>query len=397
MRRHPRLGQVVLATVAVLSSGALRAQEGSAPVPAPATAPSPANPAQGPAPASASQPAVEGAMATVLAESSKARCWPTANSPTYEDTLAKDTVVRVGRAEGGFREVLLPIGPLGYVHRNFTGEMQDGQLPTKGKGVAFRYRPRSGEAPVTSMAEGTKLFVVGQKDDWWTVRLPGVSAWVPEADVQVFPQPPATMQKANAEFDKVQRGQVAAYLEGIKQAEAARQLADEKRKAVAVLQDQFTAELQKSPRDQQLDPIAAATDAMLTKVGDDAELQASLKELQKRIGAQKWVVEAMAVRDAEPVPSKDVAKLPPGQVADPLDRFQAVGFLRWEKGLAGPGNFVVEKGGQRLYFVSCNSGRYDLGLFLDCEVGIVGPSRRPTSNSLRVLDAERIEVLAPRP
>ncbi len=336
-------------------------------------------------------------MATVLVDGAKLRCWAGPNSPVYDDVFAKDAVVKVGRSEGGFREVLLPIGPFGYVHKNFTGAMQDGIVTSKGKGVAFRYRPRSGEAPVTSMPDGTKLSVVGTKEDWWCVRYPGIVGWLPEAELQVFPQPPETMVKAHAEFEKLQRGQVTAYLDGIQAAVAAQQLADSRRKAMVELQDRFTKELQKAPKEQALDPIATAADALLADVGTDVDLKASVQELQRRIGAQKWVVEATMVRDDQPVPPKDLVQPPPGLVADPLDRFQSVGFLRWEKGLTGPGNYVVEKGGQRLYFVSCNSGRYDLSLFVDCEVGLVGARRRPTTDSLRVLDVEKIEVLAARP
>lgn len=337
-------------------------------------------------------------MASVLAESAKLRCWPTANSPIYEDAIGKDAVLRVGRSEAGFREVLLPIGPLGYVHKNFTGELQpDGVVTTKGKGVAFRYRPRSGEAPVTSLADATRLFVVGVKDDWWQVRNPGVVGWLPETELQVFATPPETMQKAHAEFDKLQRGEVTAWLDGIKAAAEAKALADARRKTFGELQDRFTAELQKAPKEQHLDPIAAGVEALLPQVKDDEALAFSVKELQRRIGAQKWVVEATAVRDEQPVPATDIATPPPGNVADPMERFQAVGFLRWEKGLTGPGNYVVEKGGQRLYYVQCSSGRYDIGLFVGCEVGIIGSRRRPTSDSLRVLEVEKLEVLAARP
>ncbi len=370
------VGWLALAVMAQLA-----AQEGSAPTP-----PS----------APAAVPAVEGAMATVLVDGAKLRCWPTANSPCYEDTFTKDTVVRVGRGEGGFREILLPIGPLGYVHKNFTTDHTDGVIATKGKGVAFRYRPRSGEAPVTAMTEGTKLAVVGVKDDWWCVRHQAVVGWLPENELQVFATPPDTLQKSNAEFEKVQRGQVAAWLDGIKRAEEQRQLADARRKSMLELQDRFAQELQKAPKDQSLEPIATAADALLAQVGSDAELKPAVEELQRRIGAQKWVVEATALRDAQPVPAKDVVQPPPGLVPDPLDRFQAVGFLRWEKGLTGPGTYVVEKGGKRIYTVTCASGRYELSLFIDCEVGLIGARRRPTSDSMRVLDVEKIEVLAPR-
>jgi hypothetical protein len=46
-----------------------------------------------------------------------------------------------------------------------------------------------------------------------------------------------------------------------------------------------------------------------------------------------------------------------------------------------------------LFLVQCSNGRYDLSMFVDKEVGLVGPSRRPASDSLRLLDIEKIEIL----
>ena len=43
--------------------------------------------------------------------------------------------------------------------------------------------------------------------------------------------------------------------------------------------------------------------------------------------------------------------------------------------------------------MSCSTGRYDLALFVDCEVGIQGPRRSPAGAAFSVLDAERLEVL----
>ena len=93
-----------------------------------------------------------------------------------------------------------------------------------------------------------------------------------------------------------------------------------------------------------------------------------------------------------PLPSKPTLATIEG--VGPEIAEQAVGFLRWEKGLVGPGKFVVEKGGRRLYIVTCDSGRYELGVFVDCEVGLIGSRRRPATESLRVLDVEKLEVLS---
>jgi hypothetical protein len=38
-----------------------------------------------------------------------------------------------------------------------------------------------------------------------------------------------------------------------------------------------------------------------------------------------------------------------------------------------------------------------LALFVDCEVGAIGPRRRPVTDSLSVLDVKRLEVLGTSP
>lgn len=400
---HLVLGRAVSPFVFAFA-GALIAQEAQTPsqapaAPASAEAQSPA--AQSPT-AAVSTPApaaTQGSpLASVLAASASLRVWPTSNSPAYEGMVSKDSVIKVGRSDAGFREVLLPIGPIGYVHKGFTNEpTAEGKVSIKNKSVAFRYRPKSGEAPVSTLVEGSELWVVGEQDDWWKVRNAGASCWVLETEIQVFDNPPETMTLAHAEFEKTHKGEVGARLEALAKAAEARKIREERRARLAALQGDFGAELKKPSREQKFDGIAAATDELLTQVQEDAELKPMVEELKRRVGAQQWVVEATAARDAQPKPVQGIPEVPPVVVPDALDRFQAVGFLRWVKGLTGPGRYVVEKGGKQLFEVTCQSGRYDLSLFVDCEVGLIGASRRPNFESLRVLEVEKVEVLAPRP
>jgi hypothetical protein len=355
------------------------------------------------------------ALGTLLADG-KVRCWPTDISPTYEDAFAKGTVVGVGRSEGGFRQVVLPLGPAGYVHKKYASEPKDGgpkdgaakdgaakdgkvadgkivngKIVTRGKAVAFRYRPKADEPPVKTLTEGTELFVLGEQDNWWRVRNPAIECWLPEADVQAFENPPETMAKAWAELQKTQGGEVQAWVAAVEKKKEEARLDDERSQQLLALQEQFGKELEKPLGQQGLDALAVATEELLQGLPENSAVRPGATTLKERIARQKWVVEATAVRDAVPVPIKDLPQ-PTPDVRDPLERFQAVGFLRWEKPLAGPGQFVIEKGGARMYVVTCNSGRYDLPLFVDREVGLIG-SRRHTEG-LRVLDVERIEVLA---
>lgn len=395
---HPWFGRAVPSFLALVIGATLFAQE--TPAPGSATPPAAQDPAATPS-APAAQPAAapQGSpMASVLADAAKLRVWPTQNSPAYEGSFGKGQTLKVGRVEAGFREVLLPLGPTGFVHKSFThAPSPEGKVAVKSKSVAFRYRPKSGEAPITTLPEGAELWVVGEQDDWWKVRNPSLTAWVPEAEVQVFDTPPETMTLAWAEFEKVQAGEVGQRLEAIAKAEADKKEAQGRREEYAKLQDDFAKELKKQPREQQLAPIAAAADSLLAKAQQDELLKPMVEELKRRVGAQQWVVEATMVRDEQPKPVEGMREVPPAVVPDALDRFQAIGFLRWVKGITGPGRYVVEKGGKHLFEVTCQSGRYDLSLFVDFELGLIGSSRRPNFESLRVLDVEKIEVLTARP
>src|SRR5262249_55623262 len=343
------------------------------------------------------------AVGTLLADGSKVRCWPTDHSPTYEDAFAKGAVVGIGRSEGGFRQIVLPLGPAGYVHKKYASaagktaadkavadRVSTGKIVTTGKAVAFRYRPKADEPPVASLAEGTELFVLGEQENWWRVRNPAIECWLPEADVQAFENPPDTMVQALAELQKTQNGEVQAWLLAVEKKKEEVRLDEERTRQLLALQEQFGKELERPLGQQGLDALATATDELLQGLPETSGVRPGATALKERIARQKWVVEATAARDAVPVPIKDLLQ-PTPDVRDPLERFQAVGYLRWEKPLVGTGQFVIEKGGQRMYVVTCNSGRYDLPLFVDREVGLIG-SRRHTEG-LRVLDVERIEVL----
>ncbi len=341
---------------------------------------------------------MQGPLGLILVDEVQLQVWPSENSPRYEDVLRKDDVVRIGETRDGFVCIQLPTGPAGFVHKDFATDPVDARVSTKGKRVSFRYRPKSGEAPVDMLPEGTDLWVLGEPEGaakWWRVRQPSRECWLPQSAVQVFEDPPLTMRKSHVDFVRVRNAEVQGYAQAQRDAVAARQLLEEQRAKVSTLLATYQQELDKATQQQQLDPIAQQAESLLAEVGDESALASTLRDLRRRIDQQRWVVEAVSVRDAQPVPAQvESAEVSP-VVKDPLERFQAVGFLRWENGLLGPGRFVIEKGGQPLYLVSCDSNRYELSLFVDHEVGLIGSRRRPATESLRILDVEKIEVLTP--
>lgn len=364
--------------------------------PAPAAQP-PAPAAQEPAPA-AQPPAPAAAPATgttygrIVVERAQLRCWTgaVAQPPVFDEALAKDTVVVLGRSENGYRCVQLPLGPVGFVSKKFTESTPEGAVKTKGVKVAFRYRAKSSEAPVSQLDNGTALHVVGEQDDWYRVRVPGVEAWVAEAEVQAADAADPAPAKLYAELQQKQEAEVKARLDAIA-AQIARQKQDEADvAAVARLQDDFVAEQKKPITEQAYAAIHEALDKLQASFAAESAGKPAAAALKQRIDQQSWIAEASAlVNKAKPVP----ADVPPPEKKDPLERFQSIGWLRYERRIAGPGVYYLDKGGQRQYEITCSNGRYDLGLFVDCEVAVLGPRRRPITTAMSVIDVERLEVL----
>jgi len=360
---------------------------GATPAPA-ATQPAAAQPATPPAPeASAAL-----SFARVVVDKAQLRCWPgaVAMPPVFEDVLLKDQVVVVGRSENGFRAIQLPLGPIGYVSSKFTTAHEDGRVFTQGAKVSFRYRPRSaGEPPVAQLAEATELHVIGEQDEWLKVRCAQVEAWVAEAEVQLAAATDPALTKAYEELRTQHSAEVKARLDQIaaQQARAKQDVVD--LAAVQVVHDGFTAELRKPLGDQNYAPLTDAIEQLAGTLAPESAGRAAIDTLKKRIDTQRWIAEATAVRDAKPPTTEDK----PPEKRDQLERFQSIGWLRYEGRLAGAGVYFLEKGGQRQYLLSCDTGRYDLALFVGREVGVIGPRRRPATDSLSVLDVERLEVL----
>lgn len=396
-RRFVRSSRVA-AFAALACVAAVRAQGTPPATTPPASTPPAAAPAPAPAaavtnPAVTQQPAQQPApqLGRIVVEKATLRCWPgtAVEPPMFEDVLAKDQVVGVGKSENGFRAIVLPLGPIGYVSRKFTEANADGIVKTKGSKVAFRYRPRSSEAPVTTLPEGTVLHVVAEQPDWYRVRVPAIDAWVAEAEVQVGDQADAALSTAYAELRTKQEGEVKARLDQI----AAAKKQEEQNKldlaAVRTVQEAFTTEMTKPVTEQKYDAIAESLEKIAATLAAESAAKSAVEDLKKRIETQRWVAEATVLRDEKPTP----AAVPPAEPKDRNDRFTSIGWLRYERRLGGPGVYYLEKGGRRQYLVSCNTGRYDLALFVDREVGVAGPRRRPAAESLSILDAERLEVL----
>jgi hypothetical protein len=330
-------------------------------------------------------------LGRVVADKVSLRCWPStaAVPPVFEDVLVKDQVVALGRSENGFRQVVPPLGPIGYVSRKFADADADGHVKTKGAKVAFRYRPRSSEAPVTLLEDATELHVIEEQADWFRCRVPAIETWVAETEVQAGDANDAALLAGFAEWQQKQQAEIVGRLEGIATAKARAAQDELDLQQVRVVDQAFTQELSKAVSEQRFGPLDQALDKLLATLSPESSAQAAVQSLKKRIETQRWIAEATAVRDSKPEPVPQPAPEP----KDELARFQSIGWLRYERRLGGPGIYYLEKGGRRQCLVSCNTGRYDLSLFVDREIGLSGPRRHPATETLSVLDAERLEVL----
>ncbi|MCA8973666.1 MAG: hypothetical protein KDC98_03045, partial [Planctomycetes bacterium] len=276
------------------------------------------------------------------------------------------------------------------VSKRFSSADEDGKVTTKGSRVSFSFRMVTTEAPVLQLDDATELHVIGEQDDWWRVRLPMAEAWLPQAEVQIGDQTDAQLKIDHAAIQAKYDAEVNARIERIA-AEKERQAKDAAdAAAVQVVSDAFQKELDKPVGEQQLPALLATLDKVDGTLAEESSAKGLVTALRQRIQTQQWIVEATLVSASEPVRSEPAIEPLP---KDRLERFQAIGWLRYESQLGGSGTYYLEKGGLRLYNVTCSTGRYELAMFIDCELGLNGPRRRPSSESFSVLDVERIEVL----
>jgi SH3-like domain-containing protein len=330
--------------------------------------------------------------ARVRAEEARLRCWPgdVASPPVFEDVLTQGQVVQLGEHENGYRSVILPLGPVGYVSKRFTAEADDGTVTTSGAKVAFRYRPRTSEAPVDQLPKGTQVHVIGEQEGWFQVRAAGVKAWISNADVEVVSNDPEVVQ-AYEDYAVEIRKQPQARLDAIAAAAKQRELDRVDMEAVQVVESAFRQEMKKPSDAQRFDGLVSALAKVEKGLQEKGSARSAAAVLRKRIETQQWVNEAIQVAEEKP-PAVDQPPRPEAP-KDRLERFEAIGWLRYQSRLTEPGFYYLEKGGRRQFALTCNTGRFDLALFVGREVGVIGPRRSPLDKELSTLDVERLEVL----
>ena len=161
--------------------------------------------------------------------------------------------------------------------------------------------------------------------------------------------------------------------------------------AVQVVEVAFRREMKKPATEQRFDGLVTALAKVEKGLQKKGSARTAAAALRKRIETQQWVNEAMQVAEEKP---PEVDQPPrPATPKDRLERFEAIGWLRYQSRLTEPGFYYLEKGGRRQFVLTCNTGRFDLALFVGREVGVIGPRRSPLGEVLSTLDVERLEVL----
>ncbi len=326
----------------------------------------------------------------IAASGTALRCFPTEQSPLYQETLAEGDVVRAtGVERNDFLEVELPLGVLGWVHSRFASVGADGVVRSSGRGVSFRYRPQSGEAATTQVEDGTEFRLVATEGDWLQVRYPGRSAWIGKASGVALDAPAgesawndlAARQAAVVEATARQR---AAAVEAAAVLTAARDEFEVVRSATdtALAEAQTVADCER--------PIAALT-TYRDGLEEDHPLRGEVDALLAQANRKREILELRAKITAEPQPIEP-ADLGTRAVGDPLSDY-ATGWLHVRSPLIGDTTVVLEKGEQVLFELTCDSGRYELDLFDGMEVAVRGAAERPDPGRQRALEVGRIEVI----
>ncbi len=325
------------------------------------------------------------------------KCFASNRSPVFSDRMVEGTVIRVGGLVGEYRRVHLPVGVTGYIHKNYSTEPEEGMVSTTGTNVAFRYRPRSGEAPAMMLPKGAALFFMADEGDWYMVRSEAVPAYLTETEIQVLAEPNATIEASYNELEKQRHQDWTTAVSQHAEAVAAAAAHKVNRDRLLELTEAFRAESIKESVEQDFSLIAKAVDALAqTFDGYPVELAAA-RALKKEVTKQALVVDALMAVAKKPKTENVVPKLIKPKVVDPLAKFQGIGWLRFTPGFRGEaGTCVLEKGGRTIIGVTCINGRYDLSQFDGFEVGVLGTVVPARGDQISSITASRIEILGKR-
>jgi len=352
-----------------------------------------------PVPAAVTTDAAAPRYARVLGKEVRILCFASQRSPTFEDVLREGDVVMVGEETGEFVKVVMPLGVVGYVHRDFTTPPVNGVISTTRPRVSFRYRPKAGEAPTQLLEKGTPLRYLGTEESWWKVRMVPEAAWLPIKEVQVFAEASPTLVKSHDALRQLHAEQCAQAAAAFAKADAETKLQEAQ---VLKLQELRTevkeaADLLDEDQLQKLSELEKSVEELQKELKQESPAAISADLLAAHVKSQRLTVSARLLLKEQPKPAHDVAPGPRLAGTVPFTRFAVTGWLRFERDAAGHRRCRLEKGKKAIAYITCTSGRYDLHLFDGIEVGVRGSRTSGVELIAPVIDAVRLEVLSVSP
>ena len=336
-------------------------------------------------------PSVQPGFGRIEKAGTTLRCFATAHSPVYEETLAEGDVVELtGEEQNGFRAIRLPLGVVGFVHKDFATIGDDGIVRSKGGRVAFRYRMVSREAPVLFVEDGSEFRLLAEDGDWLRIRAPKQPAWVP-ADAVVAFERNETVEAAWRSLGERQSQAVEAAVTARRARLAAATELEATRKRLAELGDTLKQEMLQPNAEQDYASLRDDLKKIADSLPADAPERRDAERMLAEIERQARALEMMRMVNETPPAATPIPGTPAPE-ANPLGGAES-GWLRVNRPLFGTPSIHIEKGGQVLFELECKSGRYPLEIFDGMEVAVRGTASRPDADRLRRLDVFRLEVL----
>ncbi|MCK6446861.1 MAG: hypothetical protein L6Q99_10755 [Planctomycetes bacterium] len=380
------------------------------------------------------------------ANGTKARNLPDSGAQVVLDVPA-ESVLAVYGERAGWSEVEAPGGFKVWVFGEYLrATSETGVLEVSASGVNQRPSPSSGAdayplKPV--LARGARLTFVSRKDeskplseDWVQVySAPGTRAWVPtnelvslasgqdgsaawaKAVVEASKRPAiavpgASLAAATPKSDKSQKSDSTGDQPASGGTAATGSAPERAREMIRTADKKLDGERAKLKSGVAPDfaGVRKLYEEAVLYAGDDKDLGDTLKnrlaEVDTLADAAKLrrEMEAKLAETEAAKAARDRKVKEAAAVRDPFaGRFDARGWVEKVTFAGQPTSYRLRYGGEVVAEIVCNSGRYDLDVFLNFDVGVNGlelrteqPGTTGIATTPRVLDVRRIEVISGR-
>lgn len=371
----------------------------------------------------AAPPVVQGAPRFATAVGGKLLGLPDAAAPAIRDLRPGEPMVVVGH-QGSILEVEVPGGITAWIYASYLREgKSEGTMETIEDGVNLRPQPRSDAKtiPIARAKKGQSFVVLGRSQDWVQVVCPSdLHGYVLLTDVVVSNDPPSAHEAeltagrkwaeearvAAVETEKRRREEERKRKEEEEKRREAQRRESEARASCARAMEMLRGTPDASTRTRAKDLLDAAaklttSEAVAADVKrglERIELVAFLEKEREEERIREEKEREAKIKEAEERMQRVQTILDGQKDPKPIDPFGArfAGMGEVQRGLELPRGrvYTLSKGGRVLFYLTCPSKRYDVSDFLGREVGVIGAIKQIEGYPARVIEVERIEVLA---